>query len=279
MRIATFNIWNSPLKWSQGRIAIVDGINHLSADIILLQEAPIEAEPGVLTVDFLREETEFAHVVHLTEPLEPEDREWPEGLVTPSRFPMSQVKANWEVTGNPANNWAICVVSGVGDTRVNATNVHLDWQSEERRQIETVLILEELIEPANYEIDIIADDFNDDSAVVNFLGGLSDIDGKTTAWRELVAEAYAANSQPAPPIIDPESNPRWEFVKEKEPARRFDRIYLRSNSGESGTVDSVQAGIFGKEPNNRFGIVPSDHYGVYTDIGSSDLVPSLQPSR
>ena len=146
-------------------------------------------------MDFLREETEFAHAVHLTEPLEPEDREWPEGLVTLNRFPMSQVKANWEVTGDPANNWAICVVSGVWDTRGSVINVHLDSQSEERRQIETVRILEELIEPADCEIDIIAGDFNEDSAIVNFLGGLSEIDGKTTVWRDLVIGAYAANGR------------------------------------------------------------------------------------
>ena len=66
MRIATFNVWGSPLKWSQRRIAILDEINYLGADIVLLQESPIEADPGVLTVDFLREEPEFPHVVHLT---------------------------------------------------------------------------------------------------------------------------------------------------------------------------------------------------------------------
>jgi hypothetical protein len=31
-------------------------------------------------------------------------------------------------------------------------------------------------------------------------------------------------------------------------------------------VEVMHAGIFGKEPTNTFGIVPSDHYGVYADI-------------
>jgi endonuclease/exonuclease/phosphatase family metal-dependent hydrolase len=126
-------------------------------------------------VDFLRTETDFIHAIHLREPLEPEEGEWAEGLVPLSRYPMDQVKANWEVIGDTANNWAVRMVIFSGDASLSVTNVHRDWKSEERRQIETVRFLEELIEPTGCEIDIIAGDFNDDSAVVNFFGGRGDI--------------------------------------------------------------------------------------------------------
>jgi hypothetical protein len=28
----------------------------------------------------------------------------------------------------------------------------------------------------------------------------------------------------------------------------------------------IASGLFGREPANRFGIVPSDHYGVFIDL-------------
>lgn len=265
MRIATFNIWNSPLNWTQRRYAIADEIKRIAADFVLIQEAPIQAEAGLLTVDFLRTETDFTHAIHLEESLKPEDGEWPEGLAMLSECPLDNVKANWETGRDTANNWAMRVIATWRGLTISLTNVHLDWKSEQGRQEEIVRILEQLVEPADCDLDIIAGDFNDDSAITSFLEGRTAIAGKVTTWRDLVAEACAAAGETVHPTLDPGSNPRWKDEEIKEEPRRFDRIYLRSNT-EGARPIVVGSGIFGKEPRNRFGIVPSDHYGVYVDI-------------
>lgn len=265
MRIATFNIWNSSVNWSERRYAIVDEIKGLSADIVVMQEVPIPAEPGLRTIDFLRAETDFRQILHLEEPLEPDDGEWSEGLALLSQHPIDGVKVNWEGGRDTANNWAMRVVTNWNGLSISVTNVHLDWESDDGRLSEIVRILEDLIEPAGCDFDIIAGDFNDDSEVINFLEGRSIIGGKTAIWRDLAAEACADAGEPIPLTLDPGSNPRWKDSGSDEAPRRFDRIYLRSNP-EVPRPAVLRSGIFGKTPRNRFGIVPSDHYGVFVDI-------------
>ncbi len=82
-------------------------------------------------------------------------------------------------------------------------------------------------------------------------------------WRDAVAGSVAPAT--APMTIDFVYNPRWKGSAVPERSGRYDRIYLRGNAGRP--APSVRAsGLFGRQPANRFGIVPSDHYGVFVDL-------------
>lgn len=260
MRIATYNIWNSPSNWDQRRYAIADELNHIEADFIALQEAPNQATPSQTLADFLRSETQFDQVNYALEPVVGEG-DWPEGLVVLSHSSVEQSIANWKRDFNTHNSWALTSVFSWNDLRISVTNVHLDWESQESRRSAMAHTVEHMIAPTSCDIDFILGDFNDESDVCEFPA----LNSADSGWRDPVAEWYTINGLNEPPTIDPHTNPRWANDETKEDPLRFDRIFVRLNA-TSLTCSVTSAGIFGKTPNNRYGIVASDHYGVVVDV-------------
>jgi hypothetical protein len=99
--------------------------------------------------------------------------------------------------------------------------------------------------------------------VLRFLAGHVALDGHTTRWRDLAAEWHAARGETPPVTLDFEHNPRWKTKTIRDASKRFDRVYLRAD-GLGPRVLAVS--LFGKEPANSLGVVPSDHYGVVVDL-------------
>ena len=87
--------------------------------------------------------------------------------------------------------------------------------------------------------------------------------GPARPWRDAVGSSMRPTT--APLTLDIAGNPRWTGSVVSERSGRFDRIYLRGTRGRP--APKVRAsGLFGRRPANRFGIVPSDHYGVFVDL-------------
>jgi endonuclease/exonuclease/phosphatase family metal-dependent hydrolase len=266
-RIATYNIWNAKTHWPRRLAAIAEEIALLDADLVALQEAPVNASPRLPLAAYLRQHTPYPHLLHLPYPGPADKREWPEGLLFLSKHRMQQVRANWVGAESTENSWGVRVVVQVQDVSLSVTNVHLDWRHAESRERHIVRIVRDVIDSRPCDVNILCGDFNDDgdAPVLQFLAGQIELDGYRTRWRDLAAEWHAARGELAPITVDFEHNPRWKAKAITASSKRFDRIYVRTS--ESAPAPSVvAAGLFGQEPRNSLGIVPSDHYGLLVDL-------------
>jgi endonuclease/exonuclease/phosphatase family metal-dependent hydrolase len=267
LRIATYDIWNSKRNWARRLAAIVEELAALDADVVALQEVPVEVSPGLSIDGFLRELTAYPHVLHLPYPGPADKREWPEGLAFLSKLPIEDVRVNSDDGQPTENSWAGRIVVNWAGRWLGVTNVHLDWRHAASRERHIVRIVRDLIDAGPADLDLLCGDFNDDgdAPTLQFLEGRAALDGYRTRWQDLAVEWYAARGEAAPVTLDFENNPRWRSMQIADPSKRFDRVYLRAaESAASPRVQSV--GLFGKEPTNSLGIVPSDHYGVFVDL-------------
>ena len=267
MRIATYNIWNAKRNWERRLAGAVEELANLDADVVALQEAPVEAAPGLPLDQYLRERTAYPHVLHLPYPGPADKREWPEGLAFLSKLPIESVRVNWEDGQPTENSWAGRIVVAWEGRSLGITNVHLDWRHAASRERHIVRIVRDLIEARPCDLDLLCGDFNDDgdAPTLQFLAGQIALDGHRTRWRDLAAEWHAERGEPPPVTLDFEHNPRWAKMKIADPSKRFDRIYLRA-ADPARAPRILHVGIFGKEPTNSLGVVPSDHYGLYADL-------------
>jgi endonuclease/exonuclease/phosphatase family metal-dependent hydrolase len=275
LRIATYNVWNSPENWERRLPAVVAALAEVNADIVAVQEAPAEASPGVPLAGYLHERTGYPHVVHLPYPGPADKRERPEGLAFLSTLPLTDVCTNWQ-SGQPTDNsWGARVVVKWAGLTLGVTNVHLDWRQAASREHHLMRIVRELIEARPHDLDLLCGDFNDDSDAVTleYLAGRAAIEGNRTRWRDLAAEWHVARGEAPPATLDFEHNPRWQAKRITAPSKRFDRVYLccadrtRAASGAATPELCVlRAGLFGTEPPAGHQVIPSDHYGLYCDL-------------
>ena len=259
MRIATYNLWNSTRDWSRRLTAIAEELVALDADIVAMQEAATRASDAQLLTDFFLDQTHYAHVLHREYPETPADGERPEGLAVLSKRPLEFVAVNGAM-----NNWATKVTFEALGTSVGFTNLHLDWQQVAGHGLAIQQILRELVERRPCDHEFLLGDFNEpaDGPAARALVAdpqLSDL----TGWRDLGAEA---GGEHAPATIGFTGSPREH--EPGTPSERFDRIYLSSRR-ETSSPRLVRAGVFGQQPANREGIVPSDHLGVFVDLEES----------
>jgi maltose 6'-phosphate phosphatase len=266
VRIATYNVWNAKTNWTRRLAALAEEVSHLDADLVALQEAPVEATPGLPIAAYLREHTLYPHVLHLPYPGPADKREWPEGLAFLSKHSLTDVQANWARGQPTGNSWGARVVLAWDGMSLGVTNVHLDWRHAASRERHIVRIVRDLIDARPCDVDLLCGDFNDDGDAppLRYLAGQAALDGYTTCWRDLAAEWHAARGEPAPVTLDFEHNPRWRTKSIADPSKRFDRIYLRARPERAPQV--TRTGLFGQEPTNSLGLVPSDHYGLFADL-------------
>jgi endonuclease/exonuclease/phosphatase family metal-dependent hydrolase len=272
LRIATYNIWNAKTHWPRRLAAIAEELVRLDADVVALQEAPVRASVGLPLAAYLRERTGYPHLLYLPYPGPADKREWPEGLAFLSKHPLTRMRANWAGGEPTENSWGARVEVRWQERRLGITNVHLDWRHADSRERHIVKIVRDLIDARTADagpddLDVLCGDFNDDgdAPALQFLAGKSPLDGYQTSWYDLAAEWHATRGEAAPVTLDFEHNPRWQGTTVRDHAKRFDRIYLRAaDAGEPPPL--LAAGLFGHEPTNSFGVIPSDHYGLYVDL-------------
>jgi endonuclease/exonuclease/phosphatase family metal-dependent hydrolase len=231
-----------------------------------MQEAPTEASPGRPLASYLEAETGYPHVLHLAYDVEPDEGERPEGLALISRLPWRDLWTNWAHGATTDNNWAMKVVIETPGRRLGITNVHLDWEHPDARMRGIAAILAGVVERHPADVELLCGDFNDyeDGPVAALLEGRARFEAAEAApWLDAVVDQVGRNA--APVTLDFAGNPRWKDAPMTGRPGRFDRIYVRSASRDR-MPQVIASGLFAREPANRFGIVPSDHYGVFVDL-------------
>lgn len=268
MRIATYNLWNARIRWPERLDAAGEELARVSADVVALQEvaARVGEHDGRDAATYLAERCGFSHVETRLYPDDPE-----EGLAFLSKVPLRAVEAGWD-TGRPAlESCGLRARVRVGGTELAITNVHLDWENIATREAQIAQVLtwiEARSEEECYEV--LCGDFNclPDSSVYRFLMGQQTLGGKgVTPWHDL-ARYHAERSGKSPATtLDVWGNPRWRDAPTLDIPMRVDWILLQDVFGRGLPYPRVPgAGVFGTVPTPSARVVPSDHYGVYTDL-------------
>lgn len=269
MRIATYNLWNAPVRWPERLDAAGEELVRLDADVVALQEvaAQVGEDDGRDAAKYLAERCSYGYVETRFYPNDPY-----EGLAFLSKQPLRLIEAGWDTDLPALANCGLRVRVSVGGTEVAITNVHLDWEniaSREAQIVQVVTWIETRPEAGCYEM--LCGDFNatPDSSIYRFLKDQQTLLGREPGsnWHDL-ARFHAERGGGSPePTLDFWRNPRWRDAPTLEIPMRVDWILLRDvfNTGlpYPGVPD---AGIFGTHPMLQMQVVPSDHYGVYANL-------------
>jgi endonuclease/exonuclease/phosphatase family metal-dependent hydrolase len=270
LRLATYNIWNARANWPRRLAALVEELGALNADLVAMQEVPFEASPGAPIDRFFREQTAYPQVLYVPYPGPADRREWPEGLAFLSNLALEDLRVNWAGGQPTENSWGARAAMRWQGISLGITTVHLDFRHAESRERHIMRIVRDLIDAHPSDLDILCGDFNDDgdAPLLRFLEGRADLHGYRTAWRDLAVEWHAARGERPPVTLDFQHNPRWKAKNITAPSKRFDRIYLRTSEGVTAPR-ILGVGRFGDVPVNSGNVVPSDHYGLYADLGAA----------
>jgi maltose 6'-phosphate phosphatase len=266
IRIATLNIWNHP-SLPERLPALVSALALVNADLLALQEVPSASPQGGDYAHLLADEVSrrlgssqpgYSHVYFRPYPDDPE-----EGLAVLSRFPLLETAASWESGDEDPPLCAIYVTAALPGTVVGLANLHLDWESALRREVQ-IAGLTAWLERMPASRCLLAGDFNaaPESSVYRFLAGQESLLGRAVspAWVDLAA-SYAAQTGSLPqPTLDFLANPRWAAEGSLEVPRRCDWL-LYQQALELSWPRLLRAGVFGDLPP-----IPSDHNGVFADL-------------
>ncbi len=269
MRIATYNLWNAPVRWLERLDAAGEELVRLDADVVALQEvaARVGEHDGRDAANYLAKRCSYDYVETRLYPDDPG-----EGLAFLSKQPLRFVEAGWDTELPALVNCGLRARVSVGNIEVAITNVHLDWENiavREAQIAQVVAWIEARSEAGCYEM--LCGDFNAtlDSSIYRFLKDQQTLLSRApgAGWHDL-ARLHAERGGGSPePTLDFWRNPRWQDAPTLEIPMRVDWILLRDvfNTGlpYPGVSD---AGIFGTHPTPQLQVVPSDHYGVYANL-------------
>ena len=246
MRIASYNLWDSPSGMPCRQNQILSLLSSLNADVICLQE------------DFIGN-TLPAHLSGLPFHVQHPDA----GLSVVCRYPIKDTVC--------MPNALMVTISFGGDT-LCLVNLHLPWQSALSRE-NAIIAITDAASRVYADFTLLAGDFNcsDASSVQRYLCGEQSLFGHDAYFFDL-AEAYADMTGIHPsPTLDFRRNPRWGVVDPPntlEKTQRFDRILL-ANPYPNPAPLLTNFGVFGSEISEETRLAPSDHLGVYADLDFS----------
>ena len=246
MKLASYNLWDSPAGMPHRREQIVSVLSALNADILCLQEDNAEIDfPSILPdLPFCACHREA-------------------GLTILSRYPIKD---------SCCMPYALVITVSYGCSTLCIVNVHLPWQSALSRE-NAITAVTDAISCIPADFILLAGDFNcsDTSSVQRFLCGEQSLLGHDASYFDL-AEAYAdMTGIPPSPTLDFRHNPRWGVIdppNSLEKNQRFDRILL-ANPYPNPAPMLTNFGVFGHEISEKTHLAPSDHLGVYADLDFS----------
>lgn len=98
VRIATYNLWNTRIRWPERLDAACEELAHLDADVVALQEVAARIKEGDErdAARYLADTCDYDHVATRLYADDPD-----EGLAFLSKLPLRAVEAGWD-TGLPA---------------------------------------------------------------------------------------------------------------------------------------------------------------------------------
>lgn len=248
MKLASYNLWDSPAGMPHRREQIVSVLSDLNADILCLQEDCAEIDfPSVL-------------------PDLPYHAQHPDaGLSVLSRYPIKD---------RMCMPYALVTTVSYGCSTLCLVNVHLPWESALLRE-NAIAAIADAASSVPSDFTLLAGDFNcsDTSSVHRFLCGEQSLFGHDAYYFDL-AEAYAdLTGIPPSPTLDFRNNPRWGVIdppNSLEKNQRFDRILI-ANPYPNPAPMLTKFGIFGREVSRETSLTPSDHWGVYADLDFFDF--------
>jgi endonuclease/exonuclease/phosphatase family metal-dependent hydrolase len=173
LKVATFNVWNNENTWSSRKIAIIEEIIRINADIIALQEVP-----NLLELKLILKEVGINHYSFM------QYSDEVEGLAILSKFLLETVRKSNDVL----NQCAQRVTVNIKGLTLGFTNVHLTWKSAFKREKQIVEVIKWVSESSNTDYELLCGDFNSNpniSSVYNFLVGELSIDSSDTSWVDL----------------------------------------------------------------------------------------------
>ena len=246
MKLASYNLWDSPAGMPHRREQITSVLSALNADILCLQEDSAELDfPSTLPdLPFCACHREA-------------------GLTILSRYPIKDTVCM---------PYALVITVSYGCRTLCIVNLHLPWQSALLRETEIIAITDAAAR-LHADFTLLAGDFNcsDMSSVHRFLCGDQSLCGRDAYYFDL-AEAYAdMTGIPPSPTLDFRRNPRWGIIDPPntlEKNQRFDRILLANPYPNPAPMLS-KFGVFGSEISEETRLAPSDHLGVYADLDFS----------
>jgi len=245
MRIATYNLWDSPAGMPKRFWQQVNEIRRADADVLCLQEC------GSREIhERLAGQCGYPHG-HFHEKA---------GLSILSRAPFLHAEDfdSFTLVSLQIEGSLLCVV-----------NIHLPWDSVLRRE-EMIVHITDQISREMRDYTLLAGDFNSsaDSSVHRFLKNQQSLAGQEAFFFDL-AEAYAERMGTLPAAtLDFRKNPRWgklESPNTLETNLRCDWIMLQ-NAYPEPLPELKSCMVFGVETDAETGLCPSDHYGVAAEL-------------
>ena len=265
MRFATYNIWNSTILRQARREALITALVRLGADVIALQEVPTAFGTGTQDAGaVLAEQSKYPYHYFRAYPNDPD-----EGLAILSLHPLDNVCAEWDEPYSKLPACAIGAVAMIAGYQFSLVNLHLDWSSiAVREQQITRVVVWHNTRKAPGSWSLLCGDFNaiPESSVYRFLQGQQSLHGvETQPWIDLAAYDAFVKRKATAATLDFVTNPRWTNTPRLDLPMRVDWLMLGVEiEQELPRVQVVE--LFGVEPLAPSNAVPSDHYGVYTDL-------------
>ena len=242
MKLATYNIWESPAGMPHRFNQIIEEILSLDTDILCLQEvADIEMHNELAS----KGQFSFEHYQATA------------GVSIFSHFPIIATRDC---------EFATSTLLQLERKTLLVTNLHLPWKSALSRERAIVNIIEQT-ENIVADYTLLVGDFNcsENSSVHQFLLGDRSLMEHDAYFFDL-AEAYAQISgEPPKATLNFKENPRWGTVEPYNTVQvnqRFDRILLK-NPYPKATPHLKRCDIFGTQISAASGLAASDHYGVF----------------
>jgi endonuclease/exonuclease/phosphatase family metal-dependent hydrolase len=259
LKIVTINILSDLSRWSQRRELIARGLKELNPDVVALQEVRLPQNPA----NWLADQLGFEHIFlsHATRSTPPE-----EGIALISRIPFAETGTlDLRSQGRVAQS-VLLEISGIS---IVIANGHYFWQpGDSEARLEQVKILLNWLEamPGNPYL-VACGDFNGtpDSRAIRRM-------------RERFQSAYMTVHGREPEYTTPTPLPR-SFFSMLRTAIGFSKYLLTKDFSLRwfGTLDYIfvdpglnvrdsQVVLNQPDPNEPR-IYPSDHFGIYAEIG------------
>lgn len=245
MRLATYNIWNSPAGMPLRLAQIVNEIVNQNMDIVCLQEVA-----DIKTQDELVLQCKYPYSCFYPQA----------GLLVLSRLPIE---------GSLELPYALAVRVTENQKSIILINVHLPWDSVIKQE-NTIVEITERTRQIQTDYMFILGDFNnsENSSIYRFLKNEQSLQGCEAYFYDL-AEAFAEITDTAIyPTLNFRENPRWGVFQKRntiEVSRRFDFIMLK-NPYPKAFPTLKKYGIFGRDISKETGLAASDHYGVCVEL-------------
>lgn len=241
MKLAAYNIWESPAGMPHRFSQITDEITACGADVFCLQEVENRAVCGKLA-----EACGYASIQYSER----------DGTAVFSRIPFENVREH---------DFAVSVTVCEKERRIQVFSIHLPWKSALSRERAIVNLVRRAAE-TEADCTVFAGDFNgsEHSSVHRFLTGDQSLLEADAYFFDL-AEAYAAATGTIPAAtLNVRENPRWGVIDAPntiQTNQRFDRIYLQNPYPREFPVLKACA-LFGTAVSPVTRLAASDHYGI-----------------